>query len=54
MWAHYTAMVTNLILWININNIYLSSHGNQVDNQTWFGATLVYRFNECNRRSYNS
>ena len=22
--------------------------------QTWFDATLVYRFNECNRRSYNS
>ena len=21
---------------------------------TWFDATLVYRFNECNRRSYNS
>ena len=21
--------------------------------QTWFDATLVYRFNECNRRSYN-
>ena len=34
--------------------IYESSQGNQVDNQTWFDATLVYRFNECNRRSYNS
>ena len=33
--------------------IYESSQGNQVDNQTWFDATLVYRFNECNRRSYN-
>ena len=22
--------------------------------QTWFDATLVYRLNECNRRSYNS
>ena len=21
---------------------------------TWFDATLVYRVNECNRRSYNS
>ena len=25
-----------------------------VKNLTWFDATLVYRFNECNRRSYNS
>ena len=25
-----------------------------MDNLTWFDATLVYRFNECNRRSYNS
>ena len=33
--------------------IYLSSHGNQENNETWFDATLVYRFNECNRRSYN-
>ena len=23
-------------------------------NQKWFDATLVYRFNECNRKSYNS
>ena len=22
--------------------------------ETWFDVTLVYRFNECNRRSYNS
>ena len=23
------------------------------DSKTWFDATLVYRFNDCNRRSYN-
>ena len=34
--------------------IYLSSHDNQVDYQTWFDATLVYIFSECNRRIYNS
>ena len=38
---------------INNYQLYLSSHGNQVYNQTWFDATLVYRFNERNR-SYNS
>ena len=25
------------------------SQSNQVDNQTWFDATLVERFNECNQ-----
>ena len=36
-----------MLLRINANQknlpfkIYYSSHGNQVDNQTWFGATLV-------------
>ena len=34
--------------------IYSSSHDNQVDNQTWFDATLVYIFGECNWRIYNS
>ena len=29
--------------------LYWSSQGNQVDNQTWFDATLVKRFNDCNR-----
>ena len=24
-------------------------YGNQVNNHAWFDATLVYRFNECNR-----
>ena len=24
-----------------------------MDNQTWFDATLVYRLNKCNQRSYN-
>ena len=28
--------------------------GNKCKVQTWFDATLVYRFNECKRRSYNS
>ena len=32
-----------------VTKIHSSSHGNQVDNQTWFDATLVWRFNECNR-----
>ena len=34
--------------------MYSNSHGDQVDDQTWFDATLVNRFSECNRRSYNS
>ena len=37
-----------------VNFYNLSSHGNQVDNQTWFDATLVYKFNECYRRNYDS
>ena len=33
----------------NKHILYKSSQGNQMDNQTWFDATLVKRFNECNR-----
>ena len=35
-------------------DIYTSTRLRIVIQQTWFDATLVYRFNECNRRSYNS
>ena len=36
----------NLLVWKSFHQ------GNM--KQTWFDATLVFRFNECNRRSYNS
>ena len=35
-------------------DFYTSTRLRIVIQQTWFDATLVYRFNECNRRSYNS
>ena len=37
------------VKYIFAHKMYLSSHGNQVDKQTWFDATLVQRFNEWNQ-----
>ena len=31
-----------VIVIINLHRVYKSSQDNQVDNQTWFDATLVY------------
>ena len=36
-------------LWNNRIVLYWSSQGNQLNNRTWFDATLVKRFNDCNR-----
>ena len=33
--------------------VFSATRANNRNGQTWFDATLVYRFNGCNRRSYN-
>ena len=49
LWNKETIIEDGAHLNGNSIKLYLSSQGNQVDNQTWFDATLVKRFNECNR-----
>ena len=44
----------NESLRLYLNGMLSQSQKVNIKVHTWFDATLVYRFNECNRRSYNS
>ena len=56
IWETLYTIFSTAFIFLFYFTVFLSENVNheQTVSKTWFDATLVYRFNECNQRSYNS
>ena len=56
IWEKLYTIFDTAFIFLFYFTVFLSEKVNheQTVSKTWFDATLVYRFNECNQRSYDS